>query len=104
MALYPVLGLRLPLTRVPVVKLLAPGILRGPDDCITPNPTTLAELHDWHAAGYLASLYLSAKAALIAEVPPLALLPSWAVRWRLLEPMQHQVRHCRRCFPGAAAA
>lgn len=96
-------GCVFPLMRVPVVELLSGKLLAGPDDCIAPTPLTLAEVHNWHAKSYLASLYFSAKAALIAEVPPLLLLPSWAVRWRLLEPMQHQVRCWRRHATGAAA-
>lgn len=62
--------------------------LRKARDFAAPVPITAAELLHVHSADYLKSLRRSRIVAGILELPFLASLPGWVVRWRVLRPMQ----------------
>ena len=62
--------------------------LRKPGDFIAPSAVTPQELLLVHTAAYLRLLRSSRVLARILELPFLAMLPAWVVRWRVLRPMQ----------------
>ena len=68
-------------------------------DFFAPAPVTDADLLLVHSPCYLRSLWSSRALARILELPTLAVLPTWLVRWRVLTPMRRAVggtiRACR---------
>ena len=73
--------------------------LRRTGEFFAPAPITNADLLLVHSACYLKSLGSSRVLARILELPTLAILPAWLVRWRVLTPMRRAVggtiRACR---------
>jgi hypothetical protein len=59
-------------------------------DVITPQRATREQLLLVHSAAYLAKLHSSTYLTTILEVP-VCCLPSWFIRWRVLEPMLYAV-------------
>ncbi len=63
------------------------GVLERGEECV-PSQLSLAQLTRAQGWWWLARLGYGLRAVMALELPPLGFLPSWAVWWRVLEPMQ----------------
>ena len=72
--------------------LLEAGILVNKAQSVHPLEINDTELLSHHTRRYIRSLEKSVNVAMIAEIPPIALLPKIAVKSILLTPIKHQVQ------------